>query len=181
MAVAVTYNGFNLPNVFGAFSFSNNYTNIEFSCNFLVEAASESALVTACDSAESSLREPLDVLTVSFGGTSEYTYSHAANSVLNPSVLVKILESGPHGGICRAYKFSFRGDLPADKSGFDFRRYGASNFTVDFAATNRRTVTFNLEYTASESPSQTSLQNFDSFAQTHVETILTDLIVTGKQ
>ena len=95
MAVTVTYNGTSLPNVFGPFSFKNDYLKASFSCNFYVEAASESALVTSCNNIEDKLREPLEDLSVVFGGTTEYSFSHDSNTVLNPFVSAEIFQGGP--------------------------------------------------------------------------------------
>lgn len=172
MAVVVTYNSTVVPNIIGAVNFRQAYEQVAFSCSFLVKSDTAANLVAACATLESKFREPYKRLTVVFGGTSEYDFNHSGNTCLNPQVSITKGASDLDTETSRAYKFDFVAGLPADLSGFNFRRKG--DFSVEIQASGLRKVVFDLEYTASPT-STTALANFNSFAESYATTTLGSL------
>lgn len=177
MSVVVVYNGETIPNILGKYKITETYENIGFSCNFIVKSDSAANLVTACNNLESKFREPFENLTLTFGGAAHYSFSHGNNTCLNSEVSIQKTGSNEDTETSRIYSFSFRAQLPADKSGFNFRRRG--DFSIQKDTSERHTVVFSLEYTASPSPSKTSEENFDDFAETYATGVLTSLL-SGK-
>lgn len=173
MAVTVVYNGQTIPNVMSGFDFNESYEEISFSCSFMIKESSASSLVSSCNNIEEKFREPYESLTLNFDGSSEYNFSHDDNTALNSKAYIQKVNSGFDTRTTRMYKFTFKAELPADKSGFNFRRRG--DFSVEILPTEKRRVIFSLEYTASPSPDQTSDENFDTHAQTYAVGVLTSL------
>ena len=65
----IEYNGYTLPQVIDKFSVRENEKSWNFSCNFLITAATEADLITACDEAKTKLTEinkdfSLDLITI---------------------------------------------------------------------------------------------------------------------
>lgn len=176
MAITVTYNGQSVPNVQQKFIFTESYEEVGFTCQFLVKGTSAANLVSLCKNLEAKFREPYDALTLNFGGTAEYSFSHSANTCLNPKVSIEKTGSGVDTETSRMYKFSFRAELPADKSGFDFRRRG--DFSITTNGSGLKVVSFQLEYTASPGSTKTAIENFDSFAQVYANSVLSSLFST---
>lgn len=170
----VVYNGFTVPNPIGKFFFTHDYNSMTFRTNFLVKGTSAANLVSLCNTVESNLREPYENLTVSFGGEPEYSFNHDSNTGLLTQPKVTKIQNDVSLEISRMYSFEFSCQLPADKSGFDFRR--DASFTITTGIDSRKTVTFNFTYTASPAPSlASSRDNFDSFAVGFANTILADI------
>lgn len=168
--VTVVYNGRTLPNVYGPFFFQHGYENIVFRCNFLVKSASSGDLISDCNAIESDVRDPYNSLTVDFGGAEEYNFSHDDKTSLiteaNCNIITDPLKNTE---TTRAYSFEFTGQLPADKSGFNFRRN--ASFTIQKDSSNRQRVTYNFEYTASASPDNSSRENFVANAEDYISSI----------
>lgn len=170
----IVYNGLTVPNPFGKFYFAHDYSKVTFRTDFLVKAATAAALVTACNNVEAKFREPYENFTLTFGGTLEYSFNHDNNTGLLTTPSISKITSELATETSRAYVFEFTCELPADKSGFDFRR--EANFVITIGLDSRRTVTFNFVYTANPSPSkQTSRENFDTFASVFANAILVDI------
>lgn len=173
MAVTVTYNSQVLPNIVGPFQLQESYESIGFSCNFLVKSASAGALTSTCDGIEEKLREPFETLTINFGGGAAYSFSHDDNTCLNSQAFFSKSGSELDTETSRMYNFKFQAGLPADKSGFNFRRKG--DFSISQTSNGKRVVRFSLEYTASPSPDKTSEENFDDQAETYATGVLSSL------
>jgi hypothetical protein len=173
MAVTVTYNSESLPKIVGAFSLQESYEEIGFSCTFLVESSSASSLTSSCNSIEEKLREPFESLTINFGGGAAYSFSHNDNTCLNSKASFSKSGGDTNTETSRMYSFSFSAGLPADKSGFNFRRRG--DFSISKTANGQRVVRFDLEYTASSSPVKNSEENFEEQAETYATSVLSDL------
>ena len=166
--VSVTYNSETLPNVYGEIYFANDYTSGTFRCNFLVKGTSAANLVSLCNNLEEKLREPYQDATIVFGGTTEYQLRHSQNEALNTMPSVSIIQSPLQTETSRAYSFELRFEMPADLSGFNFRRF--ANYTVNENAQKQQTISFSLEYTAGGSDSSST--NFDDHAQTYTDSIV---------
>lgn len=143
---SVTYNGYTLPNVIGKFSVSENEKNFSFACSFLITAASEGALVAACQAAESALTEKNKDFSLSFGGSGEFSFSHDSNTGFLARPNLTKITNKLATGCSRPYKFSVVIQLPFSQSGYNYRREG--RFTVSWDAARRRTFSFTCLYTA---------------------------------
>lgn len=168
MAVTVQYGATTLPNVFGAISTSNSYDSFKFGCDFLIKGSSKLDLVTQYNTISEALREPFLALIVSFDGNVEESLSHSLNSYLLSDPAVVIVDSNLNTATTRHCKFIVNAQLPADKSGFGFRR--DATFSIAKDKSNRRVVTFSMTYTAGSGNS--SLDNYDANAIPFAITIL---------
>lgn len=142
---AVVYNSYTLPLVTGKFSHGEDFRSVRVSCEFLIAESSASALVAACASAEQKLSEVNKDLTVSHGGSAEYSYSHSSNTGFLARPRVEKIADERATELTRAYRFSCECQLP-------MTQYGAARsrtYTVSHAPTRQRTVSFAVEYTAS--------------------------------
>lgn len=154
----VIYNGYELPKVIETQTLTKTYEKGSFRCVFLIEESSASSLVSECEEAERKLREPYKTLTTNFGGSSEYSFSHTNNTGMNTRPHLHMLQDEHQTETSRAYSFELDFMLPADLSGFAFRRTSVMNVTVDTVGAT--SVEFYLEYTASNSPVKGSRDNF---------------------
>ena len=167
----VTYNGYALPNVYGAFQYNENEVQISFSCNFLVTADSESALVTACQAAEKKLTEKNKDLTVVFGGTTELSFSHSGSTGFSSRPHLTKNAGVLATGTSRDYNFSVAIQLPFTQSGYDCRR--EAGFNVDYLPTRQKQVSFQMLYTCSTSA--TAIANYTTYGKAWATTILTTI------
>lgn len=168
----IIYNGYTINNIIDKFSYNEDEKSVTVSCNFLLTAESEAALVTLAQTAEEKLTEINKNFSLTFGGTSEFNLSHSGNSgFLSRPTLTKT-QSPLSTGTSRVYSFSVNIQLPFEQSGYNYRRDGS--FTVSFAPSRQRTVSFTVLYTASPA-STTSTANFISYAKTWASGILTSL------
>ena len=135
----VIYNGYTIPTSYNEFEFRHDYNKVEFSCVFAIAPASASA-------AEAALRVHNKNLTVSFGGTPIYNYSHSANTgMLTTPNLVKI-SNRSDSDLLRFYKFSVSAELPADSTDDNYRREG--RYTINYLPSRQREIRFSGLYTA---------------------------------
>lgn len=176
MAIIVVYNGYTLPNVRGPFSFNRSYTNLSFSCNFIIEKDTSADLEAECSTAEEKLSERYKDLTVNFSGTPEHSISHSGKSALLVEPSITKVPNHRATETSREYSFSVKAQLPATKTGDDFRR--EAKFTITKGANSKQMVKFNLLYTASEVPLKTSLENFNDHAETYCNGIVSSLTGT---
>ncbi len=170
MAVIV-YNGYTLPDQFSKFSYQNNYPTASFSCQFILTAATEAALVTACNSAESSLREWNRDFTMSFGGSAEYSFGHSSNTGFLAQPSLSIIANRLQTGTSRAYKFSVSFSLPADQLGYNYRQSGNINLSQDIKG--RLMLSISGKYTAGGSNS--AYDNFIAHGETWANSIASGL------
>ena len=143
-----------MPNIYGKFSLSQSSTNLSISCNFLITAASEAALISACDAAESALKEINKDTTIVFGGSTEYSFSHSGNTGFLARPNLRKLNNKLSTATSRPYSFSLQVTLP-------FAQYGgrrSANFVMNYTTSRRRRVSFRVEYTALDSPSVKTAQ-----------------------
>ena len=171
MAISVQYGSTVLPNVFGGISTSNSYDRFKFSCDFLIKGSSKLDLVNQYNTITEALREPFLALVVSFDGNTEENLSHSANSYLLSDPGVVIVDGNLNTATTRHCKFVVNAELPADKSGFGFRR--DATFSIAKGKNNRRIVTFSMTYTAGSGNS--SLDNYDANAIAFATTILSSI------
>ena len=142
--VTVVYNGYTLPLVIDKFSASENEREFSFSCTFLVTSTSAGGLVTACQTAEEKLTEIDKAFTLSFGGSSEFSFSHSGSTGFLARPKLSKLNSTLCTETSRAYSFSVTIQLP-------FTQYNArrdAKFTVAYGETRQRVVSFSGNYTA---------------------------------
>jgi len=165
----VTYNSYSIPNIFGKITTSENVKAFTFACNFLVTAASSSALVAACNTARVALTEKYKNLQIVFDSTTEINISHSGNTgFLAIPTLVEI-NNDLQTETARPYRFSVEVGLPFDQSGFGYRREGS--FSIDYSPSRARSVTFSALYTAGGSNS--ALENYTANGKVWAATILT--------
>lgn len=155
----ITYNSYTLPNQFGKVTYHENEKELSISTSFLVTAASASALVIACQTAETALTEINKDFSMAFGGSSEFSLTHAGNSGFNAKPTLNKLGSDLATETARPYSFSVTIGLPFSQSGYYYRREGS--FTVDYASNRKRQVSFRVLYTASTVPA-TALVNYNA-------------------
>ncbi|RLD10045.1 MAG: hypothetical protein DRI56_03215 [Chloroflexota bacterium] len=156
--VTITYNGYTLPNTIEKFSLNENEKQVSISCTFLLLSTSAGGLVDLCQEAEEKLTEINKDFTLKLGGVEEFNLSHSANTgFLARPTLTKIANETATK-VSRAYQFSLVIQLPFDQTGYDYRREGS--FTITYAPSRRRTVSFQCLYTAGGSNS--ALQNYQA-------------------
>ena len=144
--VTITYNGYTLPNQIEKFTYRENERDISISCQFLVLAVSESALVGACQAAETALTEINKDFSLSFGGSSEFNLSHAGNTGFLARPTLSKGSSELATGTSRPYNFSLNIQLPFSQTPYNYQREGS--FSISYAPTRGRTVSFQCLYTA---------------------------------
>lgn len=171
MAVTVKYNGYTLPFVYGKFSYRENEVDINFSCEFLVEASTASLLVSACQNAEEKLTEKCKDFSLSFGGSSELSFSHSGNTGFSAHTHLNKLNHELCTETSRAYSFSINIQLPFTQTGYDARR--EASFNVSYLPTRQRIVSFSMLYTST--PAASALTNYTTYGKTWAGTILTAL------
>lgn len=167
----IVYNGYTLPNTIEKFSYSEDEKSIQFSCVFLVLAASAGALNSACQAAETALSEINKDFSLTFGGSTAKNLTHIGNTgfLARPSITKITNELATETS--RAYKFSVTLGVPFDQSGYGYRREG--EFTVNYGPNRQRTVSFRCVYTAGGANS--ALVNYVAGGKTWTAGILTDL------
>lgn len=171
MAVTVKYNGYTLPFIYGRFSYRENEADINFSCEFLVEASTASLLVSACQNAEEKLTEKCKDFSLSFGGSSELSFSHSGNTGFSAHAHLNKLNNELCTETCRAYNFFINIQLPFTQTGYDARR--EASFNVSYLPTRQRLVSFSMLYTST--PAASALTNYTTYGKTWAGTILTAL------
>lgn len=171
MAVTVTYNGYTLPSVYGYFTYSENEVDMNFSCTFLIQKTTASTLVTECQSAEEKLTEKCKDMTLSFGGSSELTFSHSGNTGFSIHTHLTKLNNELCTETSRAYSFSANIQLPFTQTGYNARR--EASFNVNYLPTRQRLVNFSMLYTST--PGFSALTNYTTYGKTWAGTILSAL------
>jgi len=170
MAIVV-YNGYTLPNQFGKFSFNESYTNGSLSTQFIITASSEAALVTACDTAETALREWNKDLTLTFSSTLEYSFSHSSNTGFLAKPSLSVITNRLQTGTSRAYKFSVSFQYPADQAGYHCRQSGKVNLSQDIKG--RKILSVSGVYTACGIKS--AYDNYTTYGETWANSIASGL------
>lgn len=153
---SIVYNSYNLPKVIKKFNYNEDEKSINVSCEFLVTAASAGGLVTACQAAEEALTEINKNFSLSFGGSSELSFSHSANTGFLARPKLTKLKNKLATACSRPYSFSVNIQLPFAQSGYNYRR--EASFSITYAPTRQRTVNFRCLYTAGGVNS--ALQNY---------------------
>jgi len=175
----ISYNGYTITDAmfFDKFEFHIDYVKVRIACKFVISAASEAAFITACTSAEDLLRDRYKDFDLNFGGSDEYSFSHSTGNtyLLAVPALTKISDHPVNTNLARAYKFEVNAELPADQSGYSFRR--EASFSIDFSPARRRTANFRLIYTAGGN--DTSRTKYLSAGKTYAASILSGLSPTG--
>jgi len=174
----IVYNGYTISDAmfFGKFFIQESYTEISFNCTFLIKAASEAALVAACTAAEDALRVRNKNLAITFGATSEYSFSHSANTGFLAQPSISKLPNEFSTRLSRAYKFSLTMQRPADESGYDYRQ--SAQISVSQNIKGRKTVSISGKYTAGGSNS--ALENYNTYAATWADSIAQAILGTAK-
>ena len=138
-SLIVVYNSYTIPTSYNNFSWEESYEGFSFSCEFKVAKASQAA-------AEIALRIYNKDLTVKVGGVDTYSYKHSVNTGLLTTPTLHKIDNKSDNENYVFYKFSCRGELPADAVGYGYRRSGS--YTINYADSRRRTVNFTVLYTA---------------------------------
>lgn len=173
---AIVYNSYTIPDVTGKFHFSESYTSASLSCTFFIYAASSALLVAACATAEVALRQWNKDLTLSFGGTAEYSFSHSGDTGFLAQPTLTKLGGQIDTGTRRGYKFDLKISLPANQTGYDYRRSGKIQY--DSAPPARVTCTVSGEYTAGvvTATPKSAKENYDTYGPTWANSIATSLL-----
>jgi len=162
--IAVVYNSYSIPASYNNFTLSEQYNTLSFSCEFAVSHSS-------ADTAEIALRQKNKDLTMSFGGSPQYSYGHTANTGFLAVPNLALISNTSDDDTLRFYRFSLVCELPADAVGYGYRR--DANFTIAYPGSRRRTVNFTLTYTAGGASS--ALANYTLAGKTWAASILTSL------
>lgn len=164
----VTYNGYTLPTPLEKFTFRESYRDVSLSCVFLVTGTTASDLISKCTTAETALNKPYGALTLSFGGSSEYSFSHSSNTGLLSEGHLDKLTNEYSQLLSRGYRFTYNAKRPADLSGYNYRQEGS--FSIAYDPAQKRTVNFSMTYTAGGSNS--SLTNYQTYGAAWAASVL---------
>lgn len=164
----VTYNSYALPNVYGKPTFRLDEKSLTFTCDFLITADSEAALLALCDTTEEKLTEINKNLSVTYAGSTEWSLEHAASTGFLARPSLTKLAVPQTAGVSRAYRFSVNMQLPFDQSPYGYRRAGS--FSFSYGRNRQRIANFSLEYTAGGG--NTAYENYDAGGRTWAESIL---------
>jgi hypothetical protein len=167
----ITYNGYTISEMIGKLRYSENEKQISVSCEFLVLSTSESLLIADCQTVEQKLTEKNKDFSFSLGGSTEFNLSHSGNTGFLAQPSLSKMASEYTTGTSRHYSFSLSIQLPFDQSPYNYRR--EASFSISYASTRQRTVSFSVLYTAGGANS--ALQNYLAFAKTWCVSILTAL------
>ena len=156
--VTITYNGQVLPNVYDKFEFSETYTDVTFSCSFLVTSDTEDNLVAACKAIEQNLSIWNGEFLVEWGDNNvqDYSLSHANNTGFLARPELKKLTNNLSTGTSRPYSLTINFQLPARQGGYDYRQ--SSNISLDTNYQQRKILTVTGVYTAGGADN--ALKNF---------------------
>jgi hypothetical protein len=136
--IRITYNNYQIPNSYSSYRFSHTYNQATFSCSFAVDKDLASTL-------EERLRQKNKDLSVVFDGNTIHNFTHASTGFLAfPSLSIKSNTNDKDERIF--YDFSVRVELPADATGYGYRRDG--NYNISYTSSRKRTVNFTVVYTA---------------------------------
>lgn len=149
LALTVTYNGYTIPNNYSKFEISKNYTEFKLSCQFAI-------LHSDKDNAETPLRQWNKDLSIYFGATLQYQFSHAGNTGFLAIPNLNLISDTTEDDTLRWYSFSLNIKLPADAPTYGFRQSGT--FSLQYESSRRKAITFTCTYTAS--PGKTALANY---------------------
>jgi hypothetical protein len=162
--ISIQYNNYSIPNSYSTFNYSHNYNTATFTTSFAIAKGLK-------ESMESHLRQKNKDLYVIFDGNTLYNFSHNSNTgfLANPSLNIVSNTNDKDDKIF--YNFSVTVELPADATGYGYRRNGS--FNIDWDTARRKIANFNVQYTAGGGNS--ALQNYLNGARTWASTILNTL------
>jgi len=164
LSIAVTYNGYSIPNSYGRFTLSRSYQSLNFSCEFKIAES----LVPAMEAA---LRSQYKDLLISIGGSPVYNFSHSGNTGFLAQPRIEKISDKSDVDDFKLYRFSLACQLPADDAGFGFRQAG--NISISWSPSRRRTVSFSATYTAGGGAS--AYANYLASGKTWAAGVLTSL------
>jgi len=169
----VTYNSQVLPNVYGKFSFKEDEKNLNFSCQFIVLESTSANLVSTCQTIEDKLTEINKDFVLVLDATTEFNLSHSGNTGFLARPTLSKIANNFATETSRPYSFSITIGLPFPQTPYNFRR--EASFSVSFSPARRRTVNFNVLYTAGGSDSALTKYNAGTGGKAWALTILSAL------
>lgn len=173
MTFSLVYNSYTITEAMqvGKFSYIEGYDSAQISVDFVLEAASASALTTLDIAAAAALTEWDKDCTFTYGGTHR-SYSQSANS----GFLARPKLSKPGGEAdtetSRRYRWSVEIKLPADASGDDGRQSG--EWHIIYEPSRRRRVILSAVYTATSGPTS-AYSNASTNGPTWADGVITSL------
>lgn len=156
MTLSITYNSYTISESMqtGKVSYVEEYDSATISVDFVISAASASALTTADATARTALTEWNQALTFTFGST-WLSFSHSSNTgfLARPRLTKNGKEQDTETS--RYYTWTCRFSLPADATGYGGRQTGEVH--VIYEPSKRRRVVCSAVYTAVGSDSAYTL------------------------
>ena len=173
-----TYNG-ETHQIINKHNFKVEDFRLTFGCDFIVTGATDAAFNTACNTAADALSQDFQAFTLTIGGESRLTWSHAINTgFLTRASCIKI---GSVPDTARSAIFRF--ELTAEREPRNTARLGRRQATISLSLPNPdliRTVTFEGTWTALESGPAAAKATYDTNVQAWIDSwIDTGIIQTG--
>lgn len=156
MTISIVYNSYTIPESAqkDKMRFEESYDMLRFETEFVLEAATATALTGLCNSARAALSAWDKALSITFG-SAWITLDPADNSGFLARPRLQEVGSPLDTETSRHYRFSVEVQLPADESGDGGRQSGS--YTVGFDEYRRRTIMFEAAYTSVGSDSAYTL------------------------
>ena len=176
--VAITYGGLTIG-VGGTSGYvlhdvhrlEESYTSFSFEATVVLQASSAASLLTLDTNLRAAWTKPdQSDFVVAIGGSNFVSYSHSANSWLNPAAELVLLDRF-RSQLSRAYLFRLTAELPADLSGRAGRR--DSSWRVGVLPTGQKTLSIQATYTALTTPTTAYATAVADFTGTYVAAIQT--------
>lgn len=176
--VAVTYGGLTIG-VGGTSGYvlhdvhrlEESYTSFSFEATVVLRSSSVSGLATLDTNLRAAWTKPdQDDFVVAIGGTNFVSYSHTANTWLDPKAELVLLDRF-RSQLSRAYLFRITAELPADLSGRAGRR--DSSWRIGVLPTGQKTLSITATYTALSTPTSAYATAVADFVGTYAAAIQT--------
>lgn len=163
----ITYNSYTFTS-HEKFGYNEDEKEMTLTFEFLIQKTSASALVSECLDAEAKLTEKNKDLTLNFGGTSEFSFSHVGNTGFSARTHLTKTKDKFNTECCRNYEFRITIQLPFTQSGYNARR--EADFSVSYKPSRQRVVDFKVLYTST--PTGEALTNYNTYGKVWALSIL---------
>lgn len=172
MTFSLVYNSYTITEAMqvGKFSYFEGYDKAQISCDFMLEAASASALTTLDIAAAAALTEWDKDCTLTYGGTHR-SYSHSGNTGFLARPRLAKQGSQTDTETSRRYRWTCEFSLPADASGDDGRQSG--EWHLVYEPSKRKRLVVSAVYTATVGSS--AYANASAYGPTWGDSIVTDV------